>query len=119
MARFVNAPKHVNQNYAIDLIAEVPPKAVKERVVYCDGGDDKTGHPRVYINLVNNFVVLFTVLFKANFIIWNLFLGQTWKSYLRLLWIAIYQSWSSLNSFNKCVEYFVNNFDLLKVIINQ
>lgn len=37
---------------AIDLIAEIPPKEVTERVVYCDGGDAHLGHPKVYINLV-------------------------------------------------------------------
>lgn len=37
---------------AIDLIAEIPPKEVTERVVYCNGGDDHLGHPKVYINLV-------------------------------------------------------------------
>lgn len=42
----------MNKNFAIDLIAKVPPKVVKERVVYCDGGDEHLGHPRVYINLV-------------------------------------------------------------------
>ncbi|GLV41532.1 NADH dehydrogenase (ubiquinone) 13 kDa A subunit [Carabus blaptoides fortunei] len=51
LARFVDRPKQVNPNFAIDLIAQVPPKECKERVVWCDGGDDHTGHPRVYINL--------------------------------------------------------------------
>ncbi|KAL1491427.1 hypothetical protein ABEB36_012027 [Hypothenemus hampei] len=51
MSRFVNRPKHVNPNFAINLIAEEPPKACKERVVWCDGGSGPTGHPRVYINL--------------------------------------------------------------------
>lgn len=54
MVRFINYPKHVNQQFAVDLIAEVPPKKVSKRVVWCDGGHDKTGHPRVYINLVRN-----------------------------------------------------------------
>lgn len=48
----MNAPKQVNTQFAIDLIAKVPPKVVKERVVCCDGGDEHLGHPRVYINLV-------------------------------------------------------------------
>ncbi|EFA04681.1 NADH dehydrogenase [ubiquinone] iron-sulfur protein 6, mitochondrial [Tribolium castaneum] len=51
LSRFVGRPKHVNPNFAIDLIAEVPPKACKERVVWCDGGGGPTGHPKVYINL--------------------------------------------------------------------
>lgn len=51
MARFMNAPKQVNKNWAINLIAEVPPKQVKSRVVWCDGGSGPEGHPRVYINL--------------------------------------------------------------------
>lgn len=37
----------------INLIAEVPPKEVTERVVCCDGGDPHLGHPKVYINLVS------------------------------------------------------------------
>lgn len=52
LARFMNAPKHVNQNWAVKLISEVPPKEVTERVVWCDGGSGPEGHPRVYINLV-------------------------------------------------------------------
>ncbi|KPI93853.1 PREDICTED: NADH dehydrogenase [ubiquinone] iron-sulfur protein 6, mitochondrial [Papilio xuthus] len=51
LARFMNAPKHVNQNWAVKLIAEVPPKEVTERVIWCDGGSGPEGHPRVYINL--------------------------------------------------------------------
>ncbi|XP_013133524.1 PREDICTED: probable NADH dehydrogenase [ubiquinone] iron-sulfur protein 6, mitochondrial [Papilio polytes] len=51
LARFMNAPKHVNQNWAVKLISEVPPKEVTERVVWCDGGSGPEGHPRVYINL--------------------------------------------------------------------
>lgn len=42
----------MNPNFAINLIAEVPPKPCKERVVYCDGGGGPLGHPKVYINLV-------------------------------------------------------------------
>lgn len=53
MSRFVDRPKHVNKNVAIDLIDEIPPKACKERVVWCDGGSGPTGHPKVYINLVS------------------------------------------------------------------
>lgn len=55
MVRFMSAPKQVNQNWAVNLIAEVPPKEVTERVVWCDGGSGPEGHPRVYINLVSIF----------------------------------------------------------------
>ncbi|XP_059048879.1 NADH dehydrogenase [ubiquinone] iron-sulfur protein 6, mitochondrial [Achroia grisella] len=51
LVRFTNAPKQVNPSWAINLIAEVPPKEVTERVVWCDGGSGPEGHPRVYINL--------------------------------------------------------------------
>ncbi|KAJ0181789.1 hypothetical protein K1T71_002511 [Dendrolimus kikuchii] len=51
MVRFTGAPKQVNHSWAIKLIAEVPPKEVTERVVWCDGGSGPEGHPRVYINL--------------------------------------------------------------------
>ncbi|CAG9823390.1 unnamed protein product [Phaedon cochleariae] len=51
MSRFIDRPKNVNPNIAMNLIAEVPPKACKERVVYCDGGSGPTGHPKVFINL--------------------------------------------------------------------
>ncbi|XP_072392574.1 NADH dehydrogenase [ubiquinone] iron-sulfur protein 6, mitochondrial [Diabrotica undecimpunctata] len=51
LSRFVDRPKHVNPNFAINLIDEVPPKPCKDRVVWCDGGSGPTGHPKVYINL--------------------------------------------------------------------
>lgn len=51
LARFVERPKQVNTNFAINLIDEVPPAPRKERVVWCDGGGGPTGHPKVYINL--------------------------------------------------------------------
>nr|XP_053653547.1 NADH dehydrogenase [ubiquinone] iron-sulfur protein 6, mitochondrial-like [Cherax quadricarinatus] len=49
--RFLVAPRQTNERWAINLIKEVPPKAVKSRVVACDGGPGGLGHPRVYINL--------------------------------------------------------------------
>ncbi|KAK7576043.1 hypothetical protein V9T40_012329 [Parthenolecanium corni] len=49
--RFYNAKKYVNPNIAIELIAKVPPIPSKERIVWCDGGDEHLGHPKVYINL--------------------------------------------------------------------
>ncbi|KAI1299982.1 NADH dehydrogenase [ubiquinone] iron-sulfur protein 6, mitochondrial [Halotydeus destructor] len=51
LTRFVGKIKEVNTRFAIDLIAEVPPKAVKARKIHCDGGDGPLGHPRVFINL--------------------------------------------------------------------
>lgn len=54
MVRFELAPKQVNPNWAINLIAEVPPQKTNKRVVWCDGGSGPEGHPRVYINLVSN-----------------------------------------------------------------
>jgi NADH dehydrogenase (ubiquinone) Fe-S protein 6 len=42
----------VNNNWAIKLIAEVPPKSCNESIVSCDGGGGPLGHPKVYINLV-------------------------------------------------------------------
>ncbi|XP_031830796.1 NADH dehydrogenase (ubiquinone) 13 kDa A subunit [Nomia melanderi] len=50
-ARFVDRPKEVNDNWAIKLIAEVPPKPAKDRIVACNGGGGPLGHPKVYINL--------------------------------------------------------------------
>lgn len=52
LARFMHAPKQVNEQWAAKLIAAVPPKEVDKRVVWCDGGSGPEGHPRVYINLV-------------------------------------------------------------------
>ena len=62
--------KQVNNQWAIDLIAKVPPKEVNTRIVStflyilfreknfivlcqvaCDGGGGALGHPKVYINL--------------------------------------------------------------------
>lgn len=50
-ARFVTTPRQTNTRWAVNLIKEVPPKAVKGRTVACDGGPGALGHPRVYINL--------------------------------------------------------------------
>lgn len=43
--------KEVNTQFAIKLIEQVKPIAVKGRSTYCDGGDGPLGHPRVFINL--------------------------------------------------------------------
>ncbi|XP_014285027.1 NADH dehydrogenase [ubiquinone] iron-sulfur protein 6, mitochondrial [Halyomorpha halys] len=51
LVRFEGKEKMVNKQFAIDLIAKVPPAVTKERVVWCDGGGGPTGHPKVYINL--------------------------------------------------------------------
>ena len=42
----------VNENFAIDLIAEQPVIEVDHRIIACDGGGGALGHPKVYINLV-------------------------------------------------------------------
>lgn len=42
----------VNENFAIDLIAEQPVSEVGSRVISCDGAGGALGHPKVYINLV-------------------------------------------------------------------
>nr|CDS23041.1 NADH dehydrogenase iron sulfur protein 6 [Echinococcus granulosus] len=42
----------VNKQFAVELIENVPPKRVTERIVACDGGHGALGHPKVYINLV-------------------------------------------------------------------
>lgn len=47
----------MNQQFAIDLIDEEPPIEVDCRVVWCDGGHDALGHPKVYINLVGLLLV--------------------------------------------------------------
>ncbi len=44
--RFMHRNKEVNRRWAIDLIKEVPPKVVHQRVVQCDGGGGALGHPR-------------------------------------------------------------------------
>nr|CAG4642254.1 EOG090X0NBY [Eurycercus lamellatus] len=51
LVRFENAPKQINSRFAIDLIAQVPPKKVESRIVACNGGGGPLGHPKVYINL--------------------------------------------------------------------
>ncbi|NP_001004651.1 NADH dehydrogenase [ubiquinone] iron-sulfur protein 6, mitochondrial [Danio rerio] len=50
-ARFVGRHKEVNENFAINLVAEEPVTHVESRVVSCDGGGGALGHPKVYINL--------------------------------------------------------------------
>lgn len=54
----------------INLIAEVPPKEVTERVVCCDGGDPHLGHPKVYINLVSDWRKAVLITSKLMFIVW-------------------------------------------------
>jgi NADH dehydrogenase (ubiquinone) Fe-S protein 6 len=50
--RFMNNTKQTNTRWAIDLIAQVPPKIVTKRVVACEGDKNPAlGHPKVYINL--------------------------------------------------------------------
>lgn len=62
----MNASKQVNPNWAINLIAEIPPKEVTERVVWCDGGSGPEGHPRIFINLVMYLTVI-TICIWNNF----------------------------------------------------
>ncbi|XP_056598037.1 NADH dehydrogenase [ubiquinone] iron-sulfur protein 6, mitochondrial [Triplophysa dalaica] len=50
-ARFVGRKKEVNENFAINLVAEEPVTHIESRVVSCDGGGGALGHPKVYINL--------------------------------------------------------------------
>ncbi|KAI7798726.1 NADH dehydrogenase [ubiquinone] iron-sulfur protein 6, mitochondrial [Triplophysa rosa] len=50
-ARFVGRQKEVNENFAINLVAEEPVTHIESRVVSCDGGGGALGHPKVYINL--------------------------------------------------------------------
>lgn len=40
-----------NPNPAIELIKKQPTIQVKSNKVFCDGGNKRLGHPRVYINL--------------------------------------------------------------------
>ncbi|XP_053448334.1 NADH dehydrogenase [ubiquinone] iron-sulfur protein 6, mitochondrial-like [Nycticebus coucang] len=49
--RFVGRQKEVNENFAIDLIAEQPMSEVESWVISCDGGGGALGHPRQHINL--------------------------------------------------------------------
>ncbi|KHJ44076.1 hypothetical protein D918_05770 [Trichuris suis] len=49
--RFELAPKQVNPNVAMHLIAAVPPIPCKSREATCDGGGGALGHPKVFINL--------------------------------------------------------------------
>lgn len=47
----------VNENFAINLVAEEPVSYVESRTVSCDGGGGALGHPKVYINLVNTYFI--------------------------------------------------------------
>uniref|UniRef100_A0A6P8PNX4 NADH dehydrogenase [ubiquinone] iron-sulfur protein 6, mitochondrial n=1 Tax=Geotrypetes seraphini TaxID=260995 RepID=A0A6P8PNX4_GEOSA len=49
--RFVARQKEINEQFAINLIAEQPVTEVSSRVISCDGGGGALGHPKVYINL--------------------------------------------------------------------
>jgi len=51
LARFVDRDKMVNKQFAINLIADIPPKKCNERITACDGGGGPLGHPKVFINL--------------------------------------------------------------------
>ncbi|NP_001085631.1 NADH:ubiquinone oxidoreductase subunit S6 S homeolog [Xenopus laevis] len=49
--RFTGRQKEVNEQFAINLIAEQPVNESGSRIVSCDGGGGALGHPKVYINL--------------------------------------------------------------------
>ncbi|XP_003384396.1 PREDICTED: NADH dehydrogenase [ubiquinone] iron-sulfur protein 6, mitochondrial-like [Amphimedon queenslandica] len=50
--RFIDREKQVNEQFAIDLLAEEPVTLISGRThTYCDGGHGALGHPKVYINL--------------------------------------------------------------------
>ena len=49
----------MNPNFAIDLIAEDPVVVVDARFVWSDSGG-AMGHPKVYINLVRIFIIIWT-----------------------------------------------------------
>merc|ERR1711971_1081850 len=51
--RFLDKTKHINQQFAIDLIAEDPIVVVDARNVWSNSGGS-LGHPKVYINLDKN-----------------------------------------------------------------
>ena len=61
-ARFetVDISKQPNPAPAIELIAKIPINQVHENIVACDGGGDKLGHPKIFINLVNILFLMFT-----------------------------------------------------------
>lgn len=99
-ARFVVNPRQTNPRWSINLIKEVPPKAVNTRIVACDGGPGALGHPRVYINLVSYFIVVwqcisFLILSKVTYCCPQLspvnFLGPARNSRLHLLWAPVLQ----------------------------
>lgn len=58
MSRFDNRTKEVNTRYAIDLIDEEAPVAVKDRFIYCEGGDGPLGHPVSSLTLTSLVIML-------------------------------------------------------------
>ncbi|XP_076965606.1 NADH dehydrogenase [ubiquinone] iron-sulfur protein 6, mitochondrial isoform X2 [Callospermophilus lateralis] len=67
--RFVGRQKEVNENFAIDLIAEQPVSEVDHRVISCDGSGGALGHPKVYINLKRKPGHVATVAYGSNSIV--------------------------------------------------
>ena len=49
--RFIDRTKQVNDQFAIDLVAEEPIALVHDNHIWCNGGGLALGHPKVYINL--------------------------------------------------------------------
>ena len=41
----------MNDQFAINLLAEEPVVVINDTHTWCDGGGDALGHPKVYINL--------------------------------------------------------------------
>jgi len=66
----------VNENFAINLVAEEPVSNVESRVVSCDGGGGALGHPKVYINLVKPFLQRFM---KANLLLNHALINSTFS----------------------------------------
>ena len=48
---YAHSSPQVNEQFAIDLVAEEPVVVVKSNHTWCDGGRGALGHPKVYINL--------------------------------------------------------------------
>ena len=64
--RFMTNPKQTNTRWAIDLIAQVPPKIVDKKVVSCMGDPNPAlGHPKVYINLETHDPVNLVIIHKC------------------------------------------------------
>lgn len=79
----------MNKNFAIKLVAEEPVTDVESRVVSCDGGGGALGHPKVYINLVNEAALKKITRTDAHMI--SLFLYNTVILYPNCVFSSFYQ----------------------------